>query len=165
MDALSLARSSKDVSSVIILISKAVISLLEGLTPHIQVKKINCFSPLTGLLNFPFCQVDTESLARYRDANLLVLRALADNRAFGQAWVSSRVTSSFVDASDDIKYNLDAVDALIRSGVVSLHELDKHLVQAMSNGENVMATAFAMHLCKIYLVSTSFDRFLNDKKV
>lgn len=37
IDALTLARNSKDVSSVMILISKAVISLLEGLTPHIQV--------------------------------------------------------------------------------------------------------------------------------
>ena len=44
---LALARNSKEVSHVVILINKAVEALLEGLTPHIQ-------------------PVETESLARYR---------------------------------------------------------------------------------------------------
>ncbi len=74
-------------------------------------------------------QVDTESLARYRDANLLVLRALADSRAFGANWTSARVTACLVEIRDDIKYNLDAVDILIRSGLVALFEYDKHLAQ------------------------------------
>ena len=44
---LALARNSKEVSHIVILITKAVEALLEGLTPHIQ-------------------PVETESLARYR---------------------------------------------------------------------------------------------------
>ena len=44
---LALARNSKEVSHIVILINKAVEALLEGLTPHIQ-------------------PVETESLARYR---------------------------------------------------------------------------------------------------
>ena len=47
MENLALARNSKEVSHVVILINKAVEALLEGLTPHIQ-------------------PVETESLARYR---------------------------------------------------------------------------------------------------
>jgi CCR4-NOT transcription complex subunit 1 len=132
LDALSLVRNNKDVGAVLLLIQKAVSALLEGLTPHIQV--------------------DTESLARYRDANLLVLRALADSRAFGANWTSGRVTACLVEMREDIKYNLDAVDILIRSGLVALFDYDKHLAQVMANGENTNATSFAMHLCKIYLI-------------
>ena len=111
--------------------------------------------PLLPALLTPFVaifQVDTESLARYRDANLLVLRALADSRAFGTNWTSARVTAYLADVREDIKYNLDVVDIFIRSGLVNLYEYDKHLAQAMANGENAIATAFAMHLCKIYLI-------------
>ena len=66
--------------------------------------------------------------------------------------MSARVTACLIDAREDIKYNLDVVDSLIRSGLVHLYEYDKHLAQSMSNGENALATAFAMHLCKIYLI-------------
>jgi hypothetical protein len=37
LEALNLVRNNKDVGSVLLLIQKAVTSLLEGLTPHIQV--------------------------------------------------------------------------------------------------------------------------------
>jgi len=130
---LALARNSKEVSHVVILINKAVEALLEGLTPHIQ-------------------PVETESLARYRDANLLVLRALADDRAYGLNWTKSRVTAALVEARDDIKYNPDAVDCFIRSGMVNLFEYDKHLATAVGEGNNVIALTFAMHLCKMYLI-------------
>ena len=88
---------------------------------------------------------------RYRDANLLVLRALADDRAYGQNWTRSRVTAALVDARDEIKYNPDAADCLIRSGLVQLFEYDKHLATAIEGNNNV-ATAFAMHICKMYLI-------------
>ena len=130
---LALARTSKEASHIVILINKAVEALLEGLTPHIQQP------------------VETESLARYRDANLLVLRALADDRAYGQNWTRSRVTAALVDARDEIKYNPDAADCLIRSGLVQLFEYDKHLATAVE-ANNTIATAFAMHICKMYLI-------------
>ena len=131
---LELARNSKEVSHVVLLINKAVESLLEGLTPHIGQP------------------VETESLARYRDANLLVLRALADERAYGVNWTQARVTAALVEARDDIKYNPDAVDCLIRSGMVKLYEYDKHLAAAVGEGNNQIALAFAMHLCRMYLI-------------
>ena len=135
IDNLAMARQSKDVSHIVILINKAVEALLEGLTPHIGQP------------------VETESLARYRDANLLVLRALADDRAYGLNWTRSRVTAALVEARDDIKYNPDAVDCLIRSGMVNLFEYDKHLASAIGDGSNnQIALAFAMHLCKMYLI-------------
>jgi hypothetical protein len=54
LDALRAARASREVSSIVLLISKAVESLLEGLVPGLQV--------------------EAEMLARFRDANLLVLK-------------------------------------------------------------------------------------------
>jgi CCR4-NOT transcription complex subunit 1 len=132
IEALNVSKQTKDVGSLNILIQKSVENLLEGLT------QIN---------------VDTESLARYRDANLLVLRALSDQRSYGANWTASRVTQMLMDAREDIRYNLDAFDCFVRSGFVSLYEYDKNLAATIGlNGENTIATQFAMHLCKIYLI-------------
>ena len=54
LDALRAARASREVNSIVHLIGKAVESLLEGLVHGLQV--------------------DAEMLARFRDANLLVLK-------------------------------------------------------------------------------------------
>ena len=54
MEALRAARASREVTSIVQLIGKAVDSLLEGLVPGLQV--------------------EAEMLARFRDANLLVLK-------------------------------------------------------------------------------------------
>jgi hypothetical protein len=54
LEALRTARTSREVSSIVLLIGKAVESLLEGLVPGLQV--------------------EAEMLARFRDANLLVLK-------------------------------------------------------------------------------------------
>ena len=132
IEALNVSKQTKDAGSLNILIQKSVENLLEGLT------QIN---------------VDTESLARYRDANLLVLRALSDQRSYGANWTTSRVTQALVEAREDIRYNLDAFDCFVRSGFVSLCDYDKHLAATIGpNGENAIATQFAMHLCKIYLI-------------
>ena len=88
----------------------------------------------------------------FRDANLLVLRALADDRAYGLNWTKSRVTAALVEARDDIKFNPDAVDCFIRSGMVNLFEYDKFLATAVGEGNHQIALAFAMHLCKMYLI-------------
>ena len=39
------------------------------------------------------------------------------------------MTGCLVEMRDEIKYNLDAVDILIRSGLVALYDYDKHLAQ------------------------------------
>ena len=86
LESLHVARTSKEVSSVIVLIGKAVESLLEGLTPGLQI--------------------EPEMLARFRDANIIVLRALADQRAYGPNWTGRQVTIAIVDAREDIKWNI-----------------------------------------------------------
>merc|ERR1719334_2732658 len=132
LESLHIARTSKEVASVIILIGKAVESLLEGLTPGLQT--------------------EPEMLARFRDANILVLRALADQRAYGPNWTGRQVTIALVDARDEVKWNIDAVDALIRSNLINLYEYDKFLAASMENGHNGSVINFAMMLVKIYLI-------------
>merc|ERR1719266_2820145 len=131
LDSLHVARTNKEVSSVIVLIGKAVESLLEGLTPGLQI--------------------EPEMLARFRDANIIVLRALADQRAYGPNWTGRQVTMAIVDAREDIKWNIDAIDALIRSNLVNLFEYDKYLAACMDNG-TTSVIQFAMMLVKIYLI-------------
>jgi len=132
LETLHIARTTKEVSSVVILIQKAVESLMEGLTPGLQA--------------------EPEMLARYRDANLLVMRALADQRAYGPNWTGRQVTGALIDVRDDIKWNIDAVDALVRSSLINLYEYDKYLAACMEGGNNLQAINFAMMLIKIYLI-------------
>jgi CCR4-NOT transcription complex subunit 1 len=141
LEAMSRAKSSREPSAVALLVDKAVENLLQGLTAQ--------------------AQVDTESLARYRDANLLVLRAINDPRGYGPSWTSSRITRALMATPEELnKYNLDAFDVLVRSGMVNLSEYDKHLSKAVTaavdaagaGGQVPLSVQFAMHLCKIYLL-------------
>lgn len=131
LESMNNVRVTKETGAVVMLIQRVVENLLEGLIPQ----------PNQG-------PSESESLARYRDANLLALKAISDNRAYGQTWTNNRVTSALVDAREEIKYNLDAFDTLIRNGLVNLCEYDKHLALAMSNGK--LRVFFRFHLGKIY---------------
>jgi len=141
LEAMSRAKSTREPAAVALLVDKAVENLLQGLTAQVQV--------------------DSENLARYRDANLLVLRAVNDPRGYGPAWTSSRITRALMETPEELnKFNLDAFDVLVRSGMVSLSEYDKYLSKAVTtavdaagaSGSVPLVVQFAMHLCKIYLL-------------
>lgn len=70
MDAICLVRQSQSVVAAITLLQKSVEGLLEGLTA------------------FP----NDPEIIRYRDAHLMVLKGLQDERGFGQTWVNRQVT-------------------------------------------------------------------------
>jgi len=101
---------------VIMLIGQAVEALLEGLTLGVQT--------------------EPEMLARFGDAIILVLRALADQRAYGPNWTGRQVTIALVDSRDEVNWNIDTV----------------YLVAAMDSGHNGSVINFAMMLAKIYLI-------------
>jgi len=81
-----------------------------------------------------------------------VLRALADQRAYGLNWVTIAITIALVDSRDEVNWNIDAVDVLIRSSLINLYEYDKYLAAAMESGHNGSVINFAMMLAKIYLI-------------
>ena len=86
VEALLVTRTTKDGESLLRLIKKVVENIMEGLTSQLSA------------------QVDSESLAKYRDANLLVLKALVDpSLQFGTAWLAARVTHALIEAREDIK--------------------------------------------------------------
>ena len=57
-----------------------------------------------------------------------------------------------IECREELRYNVDAVDCLIRSHLVSLQQYDMHLAQSMEGGVNYMAITFAMQLVQLYLV-------------
>lgn len=66
---------------------------------------------------------------RYKDIYIRVLKALQDPRAFNQQWTNKQVTRFLTECRDDLRYNLDAVDTLIRAGLVNLPQYDMSLAQ------------------------------------
>lgn len=131
IESVILTRSTREVSSAMALLQKAVDGFLEGM-----------------------CQAapDNDIMVRFRDGHLLVLKALADPRVYGHNWTSKQVTRGLIESREECRYNPEAVDLLIRNHLINLQAYDLHLTQSMENGLNPIAVQFAMQLVKLYLV-------------
>ncbi|XP_053558399.1 CCR4-NOT transcription complex subunit 1 [Bombina bombina] len=129
LEAVAVARSSRDAIAALGLLQKAVEGLLDATSG-----------------------ADADLLLRYRECHLLVLKALQDSRAYGSPWCNKQITRCLVECRDEYKYNVEAVELLIRNHLVNMPQYDLHLAQSMENGLNYMAVAFAMQLVKILLV-------------
>ena len=70
-----------------------------------------------------------------------------------------------IDCRDDHKYNIEAVDCLIRSGLVNMMQYDTFLVQLMENGLNFMAITFAMQLVQRYCVDEKHNSQITEVSV
>lgn len=75
---------------------------------------------MEGLLEGMSPREEPEVLARYRDAHLRALNTLHDLRQCGPQWTVKHVTRCLMEAREDIRYNLDAFDCFVRSGLVNL---------------------------------------------
>ncbi|KTG44811.1 hypothetical protein cypCar_00007123 [Cyprinus carpio] len=134
LEAVVLARNSRDGIAALGLLQKAVEGLLDATSG-----------------------ADTDLLLSYRECHLLVLKALQDGRAYGPQWCNKQITRQvlhlcLIECRDEYKYNVEAVELLIRNHLVNMQQYDLHLAQSMENGLNYMAVAFAMQLVKILLV-------------
>ncbi|KAM4720886.1 CCR4-NOT transcription complex subunit 1 isoform 2-T2 [Rhinophrynus dorsalis] len=129
LEAVALARNSRDAIAALGLLQKAVEGLLDATSG-----------------------ADADLLLRYRECHLLVLKALQDGRAYGTPWCNKQITRCLIECRDEYKYNVEAVELLIRNHLVNMQQYDLHLAQSMENGLNYMAVAFAMQLVKILLV-------------
>uniref|UniRef100_A0A8C5QAP2 CCR4-NOT transcription complex subunit 1 n=1 Tax=Leptobrachium leishanense TaxID=445787 RepID=A0A8C5QAP2_9ANUR len=129
LEAVALARNSRDAIAALGLLQKAVEGLLDATSG-----------------------ADADLLLRYRECHLLVLKALQDGRAYGSPWCNKQITRCLIECRDEYKYNVEAVELLIRNHLVNMQQYDLHLAQSMENGLNYMAVAFAMQLVKILLV-------------
>ncbi|KAM9377896.1 CCR4-NOT transcription complex subunit 1 isoform 1-T1 [Pholidichthys leucotaenia] len=129
LEAVALARNSRDGIAALGLLQKAVEGLLDATSG-----------------------ADADLLLRYRECHLLVLKALQDGRAYGPQWCNKQITRCLIECRDEYKYNVDAVELLIRNHLVNMQQYDLHLAQSMENGLHYMAVAFAMQLVKLLLV-------------
>lgn len=57
-----------------------------------------------------------------------------------------------MECRDEFRYNVDAVDCLIRAHLVQMQQYDQHLAASMENGLNYMAVAFSMQLVQRFCV-------------
>ncbi|XP_038953477.1 CCR4-NOT transcription complex subunit 1 isoform X6 [Rattus norvegicus] len=129
LEVVVLSRNSRDAIAALGLLQKAVEGLLDATSG-----------------------ADADLLLRYRECHLLVLKGLQDGRAYGSPWCNKQITRCLIECRDEYKYNVEAVELLIRNHLVNMQQYDLHLAQSMENGLNYMAVAFAMQLVKILLV-------------
>ncbi|KAL1517994.1 hypothetical protein ABEB36_001684 [Hypothenemus hampei] len=105
---------------------------------------------------------DTDPVVlRFKDFNVKILKTLQG--IFSQQWVSKLVTRYLTDCRDEQqRYNIDAVDTLIKSGLVNVPQYDVSLAQCLENGLNYMGVSFAMQLIEHYLISDRSGQFLTE---
>ncbi|XP_013184897.1 CCR4-NOT transcription complex subunit 1 isoform X2 [Amyelois transitella] len=145
LECLFLARRNRDIVSGCTLLQKAVEGLLDG---HIVQ---------------PGASSDhVEMMTRYRDIHLRVLKLLEDARVYGHLWTTKQITCCLTECREDLRYNIEAIDCLIRNHLINLHQYDIALAHMMETGNNYMAVAFAMQLVQLYLVDDRNNMFVNE---
>lgn len=63
---------------------------------------------------------DPDTALRYREAHLRILKALQDPRMYGVQWTNKHVTRYLLECREELRYNLESVDCLIRAGLVNV---------------------------------------------
>ena len=66
--------------------------------------------------------VDPDLTLRFREAHLRVLKGLQDPRMYGVQWTNKHITRCLLECREEWRYNLEAVDCLIRSGLVNFNQ-------------------------------------------
>jgi CCR4-NOT transcription complex subunit 1 len=105
---------------------------------------------------------DDPVVMRFKEIIVRILKSFQDPRIFGQQWTNKLVTRLLTDCREDYRYNLEAVDTLIRSGLVHVPQYDMALAQCMENGVNYMGVNFAMQLVQLYLIDERSNQFVTD---
>lgn len=99
---------------------------------------------------------------RYKEIYVRVLKSLQDPRAFGQQWTNKQVTRFLTECRDDLRYVIDAVDTLIRAGLVNVPQYDLSLAQYMDNGLNYVAVSFSTQLVQLFLIEDRSNQFVSE---
>ncbi|KAG5879168.1 hypothetical protein JTB14_029970 [Gonioctena quinquepunctata] len=140
-DCLMLMLRSRDLTPPQAIVQKCVESLQDCLVPALN---------------------DTDPVAlRFKDIIVRILKTMQDPRVYGQQWTNKLVTRYLTDCRDEQqRYNIDAVDTLIKSGLVNVPQYDLSLAQCMENGLNYMGVSFAMQLVQLYLIDDRSGQFV-----
>lgn len=101
-------------------------------------------------------------IIRFKDIIIRILKSIQDPRIYSQQWVNKQVTRFLTDCRDDLRYCVDAVETLIRAGLVNLPQYDLSLTQLMDNGLNYMAVNFAMQLVQLFLIEDRANQIVTE---
>ncbi|XP_013136530.1 PREDICTED: CCR4-NOT transcription complex subunit 1 isoform X2 [Papilio polytes] len=145
LECLVIARRNRDIVSGCNLLQRAVEGLLDG---HIIQSGVNA--------------EHVDLMTRYRDIHLRVLKLLEDARVYGHVWTTKQITCCLTECRDELRYNIEAVDCLIRNHLINMPQYDLALAHLMDNGNNYVAVAFAMQLVQLYLVDDRNNIFVNE---
>lgn len=66
--------------------------------------------------------------------------------------LNGKFSRCLINCRDDYKYNTEAIDTFIRTGLVSMPQYDAFLSSLMENGLNLLAINFAMQLLQRFCV-------------
>lgn len=113
-----------------------------------------------GLMSVP---TDSEPvILRFKDIIIRILKSVQDPRIYSQQWVSKQVARFLTDCREDLRYCVDAVDTLIRAGLVNIPQYDLALAQIMENGMNYMAVNFAMQLVQLFFSEDRANQIVSE---
>lgn len=59
---------------------------------------------------------------------------------------------ALMECKDEIRFNIDAIDVLIRAGMVNISMYDMHLAMSMENGTNYVSMAYVKQFLQNYLI-------------
>lgn len=126
---------------------------------HAVVQK--CVETLQdGLMSVPS---DSEPvIIRFKDIIIRILKSIQDPRIYSQQWVNKQITRFLTDCRDDLRYCVDAVETLIRAGLVNIPQYDVALTQLMDNGLNYMAVNFSMQLVQLFLIEDRQSQIITE---
>ncbi|KAK6050470.1 hypothetical protein COOONC_12024, partial [Cooperia oncophora] len=91
--------------------------------------------------------LDVEWARRLRDLFLGVCRVLLTQ--FTLVDLSRRITGSIVNVRMDYKWNVEAIEVLLKHQLVQTQVFDQHLAHVMDGGSNVDATLFAQRFFRV----------------
>ncbi len=98
-------------------------------------------------------------MAKLRDVFVYAVRLIA--YIFTNNWLNKMTTKVLIDCRQDYRYNLDAIDILIRVQLINMVTYDLHLANSMENGLNFQAVNFAQRLVKLYFLEEPSSGILN----
>ncbi|EYC32927.1 hypothetical protein Y032_0002g514 [Ancylostoma ceylanicum] len=91
--------------------------------------------------------LDVEWARRLRDLFLGVCRVLLTQ--FTLVDLSRRITGSIVNVRMDYKWNVEAIEVLLKHQLVQTQVFDQHLAHVMDGGSNMEATLFAQRFFRL----------------
>lgn len=120
---------------------------------HNQTLTANSQVALTNLLNiilFNLLENFTRQEETFKTLHISVLKVLIDTR-LPLTFINKHFTKSWLDCSNDIRFNIFAVSSLIRDHLLDIRQIDNHLAQLIDNGHN-SALSFAVNFIRTCMI-------------